>query len=153
MPAEQDNQQRANSVNEPLNDVDSSIKDFVDVNSPVDQFKKNEKTYTKQENERLHRELKELKFQLSAMIRRDIAEHTHLNVLNRLLLQTRSEYSQNKLSQSTVNETFDNLSSQLRDLADRRLENMPVGLGPILDLIKTSEIGNDGGPSKKQRHS
>ncbi|KAJ3911720.1 hypothetical protein F5877DRAFT_72966, partial [Lentinula edodes] len=147
-PAEQDNQQRANSINE-LNGADSSIKDFVDVKSPVDQFKVNEKTYTKQENERLHRELEELKSQLSAKIRCDIAEHTHLNVLNRLLLQTRSEYAQNKLSQATVNETFDNLSSQLRESADRRLENMPVGFEPILNLIKTSKVDNAGSPSKK----
>ncbi|KAJ3912121.1 hypothetical protein F5877DRAFT_72664 [Lentinula edodes] len=153
IPVEQDNQQRANSINEPLNDVDSDINYFLDVNSSEDQFKKNEKTSAKQENERLRRELKELKSQMSARIRRDIAEHTHLNVLNRLLIQTRSEYSQNKLSQSAVNETFDNLSSQLRDLADRRLENMPVGFGCILDLIKTSEIDNEGSPSKKQRHS
>ncbi|KAJ4474136.1 hypothetical protein C8J55DRAFT_490803 [Lentinula edodes] len=153
IPVEQDNQQRANSINEPLNDVDSDINYFLDVNSSEDQFKKNEKTSAKQENERLRRELKELKSQMSARIRRDIAEHTHLNVLNRLLIQTRSEYSQNKLSQSAVNETFDNLSSQLRDLADRRLENMPVGFGRILDLIKTSEIDNEGSPSKKQRHS
>ncbi|KAJ4497066.1 hypothetical protein C8R41DRAFT_918037 [Lentinula lateritia] len=152
-PVEQDNQQRANSINEPLNDVDSDINYFLDVNSSEYQFKKNEKTDAKQENERLRRELKELKSQMSAGIRRDIAEHTHLNVLNRLLIQTRSEYSQNKLSQSAVTETLDNLSSQLRDLADRRLENMPVGLGRILDLIKTSEIDNDESPSKKQRHS
>lgn len=58
MPVEQDNQQRADSINEPLNDVDSSIKYFVDANSSVDQFEKNEKTYAKQENERLHGELK-----------------------------------------------------------------------------------------------
>lgn len=170
IPVEQDNQQRANSINKPLNDVDSDINYFLDVNSSEDQFKKNKKTSAKQENERLRRELKgesittlgffidainpiELKSQMSARIRRDIAEHTHLNVLNRLLIQTRSEYSQNKLSQSAVNETFDNLSSQLRDLADRRLENMPVGFGCILDLIKTSEIDNEGSPSKKQRHS
>ncbi|KAJ3856724.1 hypothetical protein EV368DRAFT_61407 [Lentinula lateritia] len=153
MPVEQDNQQRADSINEPLNDVDSSIKYFVDANSSVDQFEKNEKTYAKQEKERLHRELKELKSQMSARIRCDIAEHTHLNVLNCLLIQTRSEYLQNKLSRSAMSETFDNLSSQLRELADRRLENMPVGLGPILDLIKTSEIVNDKSPSKKQSHS
>ncbi|KAJ4493258.1 hypothetical protein C8R41DRAFT_867134 [Lentinula lateritia] len=153
MPVEQDNQQRADSINEPLNDVDSSIKYFVDANSSVDQFEKNEKTYAKQENERLHGELKELKSQMSARIRCDIAEHTHLNVLNRLLIQTRSEYLQNKLSRSAMSETFDNLSSQLRELADRRLENMPVGLGSILDLIKTSEIVNDKSPSKKQSHS
>ncbi|KAJ3806691.1 hypothetical protein F5876DRAFT_68726 [Lentinula aff. lateritia] len=152
-PVEQDNQQRANSINEPLNDVDSDINYFLDVNSSEYQFKKNERTDAKQENERLRRELKELKSQMSAGIRRDIAEHTHLNVLNRLLIQTRSEYSQNKLSQSAVTETLDNLSSQLRDLADRRLENMPVGLGRILDLIKTSEIDNDESPSKKQQHS
>ncbi|KAJ4493960.1 hypothetical protein C8J55DRAFT_555355 [Lentinula edodes] len=170
MLVEQDNQQRADSINEPLNDVDSSIKYFVDANSSVDQSEKNEKTYVKQEDERLHRELKgepitslgffidatnptELKSQMSAWIRRDIAEHAHLNVLNRLLIQTRSEYLQNKLSRSAMTETFDNLSSQLRELADRRLENMPVGFGSILDLIKTSEIVNDNSPSKKQSHS
>ncbi|KAJ3897880.1 hypothetical protein F5879DRAFT_995429 [Lentinula edodes] len=170
MPVEQDNQQRADSINEPLNDVDSSIKYFMDTNSPVDQFEKNEKTYAKQENERLHRELQgepittlgffidatnpiELKSQMSARIRRNIAEHTHLNVLNRLLIQTRSEYLQNKLSQSATSETFDNLSSQLQELADRCLENIPVGLGPILDLIKTSQIVSDKSPSKKQLHS
>ncbi|KAJ3884784.1 hypothetical protein GG344DRAFT_71073, partial [Lentinula edodes] len=153
MLVEQDNQQRADSINEPLNDVDNSIKYFVDANSSVDQSEKNEKTYVKQEGERLHRELKELKSQMSAWIRRDIAEHAHLNVLNRLLIQTRSEYLQNKLSRSAMSETFDNLSSQLRELADRRLENIPVGLGSILDLIKTSEIVNDNSPSKKQSHS
>ncbi|KAJ3911153.1 hypothetical protein F5877DRAFT_73408, partial [Lentinula edodes] len=117
--AQQDNQQRADSINEPLNDVDSSIKYFMDANSPVDQFEKNEKTYAKQENERLHRELQDL----------------------------------NICRTNFHNQTFDNLSSQLQELADRCLENIPVGLGPILDLIKTSQIVNDKSPSKKQSHS
>ncbi|KAJ3926116.1 MAG: hypothetical protein NXY57DRAFT_966891 [Lentinula lateritia] len=145
MPVEQDNQQRADSINEPLNDVDSSIKYFVDANSSVDQFEKNEKTYAKQENERLHRELKgEPITTLGFFI--DATNPTELK-------SQISEYLQNKLSRSAMSETFDNLSSQLQELADRRLENMPVGLGSILDLIKTSEIVNDKSPSKKQSHS
>ncbi|KAJ3911803.1 hypothetical protein F5877DRAFT_85531 [Lentinula edodes] len=138
----QEIQQRMNSTPEQLKDANSRIDDFDD---PVDQLEKNEKEKTRieRENERLREELRGLRSQLSSKIRRDLAEHAHLNILNRLLLQTRFEYSHNKRSQSTLIETFDNLSSQLRDLADRRLDYIPIGFGPIMEMISNQNMLDD----------
>ncbi|KAJ3916929.1 hypothetical protein F5877DRAFT_68639 [Lentinula edodes] len=135
--------QKLPSLTEQLNYADSRLESFMqhghrvdhtnDTHSQLVEFE--EKKQLKQENERLHKEITELKCQLNNIIQHDLAEHTHLNILNRLLLQTRHDLLHENISTLVVIETFDNLSSQLRELADRHLENIPVGFGSIMGVI------------------
>ncbi|KAJ4496397.1 hypothetical protein C8J55DRAFT_484260 [Lentinula edodes] len=157
--------QRLPSLTEQLNYADSRLESFMqhghrvdhtnDTHSQLVEFE--EKKQLKQENERLHKEITELKCQLNNIIQRDLAEHTHLNILNRLLLQTRHDLLHENISPLVVIETFDNLSSQLREIADRHLENIPVGFGSIMGVISHQngraniEDGNEVYTSRKQQ--
>ncbi|KAJ3896897.1 hypothetical protein GG344DRAFT_61043 [Lentinula edodes] len=157
--------QKLPSLTEQLNYADSRLESFMqhghrvdhtnDTHSQLVEFE--EKKQLKQENERLHKEITELKCQLNNIIQRDLAEHTHLNILNRLLLQTRHDLLHENISPLVVIETFDNLSSQLREIADRHLENIPVGFGSIMGVISHQngraniEDGNEVYTSRKQQ--
>ncbi|KAJ4472750.1 hypothetical protein C8R41DRAFT_870367 [Lentinula lateritia] len=152
------------SLTEQLNYADSRLESFMqhghrvdrtnDTHSQLVEFE--EKKQLEQENERLHKENTELKCQLNNIIQHDLAEHTHLNILNRLLLQTKHDFLHENMSPPVVIETFDNLSSQLRELADRRLENIPVGFGSIMGVISHQngraniKESNEGYTSRKQ---
>lgn len=46
---------------------------------------------------------------------------------------------QHKISKEGVVETFDNISSQIQELANRQLEHIPVGFGSIIGVISGSE--------------
>lgn len=81
------------------------------------------------------------KYQLSKIAQEDIAEYAHLNILNRLLQETKEDYIQNRISPEVITETFENLASQILEAANRRLERIPVGFGSIMGII---DNGNEG---------
>ncbi|KAJ3855556.1 hypothetical protein EV368DRAFT_62343 [Lentinula lateritia] len=139
--------QKLPSLTEQLNYADSRLECFMQHRHRVDRTNDThsqrvefeEMKQIEQENERLHKEITELKCHLNTIIQHDLVEHTHLNILNRLLLQTKRDFLRENISSPVVIETFDNLSSQLRELADRRLENIPVGFGSIMGVISSQK--------------
>lgn len=79
--------------------------------------------------------------QLSRIAQEDIAEYAHLNILNRLLQETKEDFVQDRIPREVIIQTFDNLASQIEEAANRRLGHIPVGFDTIMGIIG---IGNAG---------
>lgn len=78
------------------------------------------------------------KYQLSKIAQEDIAEYAHLNILISLLKETKDEFIQQKISPKVVTKTFENLASEIEEVANRRLERIPIGFGSIMGIIGNS---------------
>ncbi|KAE9403202.1 hypothetical protein BT96DRAFT_990452 [Gymnopus androsaceus JB14] len=84
-------------------------------------------------------EINALKKELQSQKDRLIKIKISCSVPERLLWKTKEVFVQHKISKEGVVETFDNISSQIQELANRQLEHIPVGFRSIIGVISGSE--------------
>ncbi|THU95465.1 hypothetical protein K435DRAFT_128044 [Dendrothele bispora CBS 962.96] len=86
----------------------------------------------------------------AVFLQKDIVEHTNIHLLNRMVLQAKTDFASRRITRAQIVETCDTLSGQLLQIATRRLERLEgsdrVGFNGIMDLMDTASNASTSGP-------